>query len=490
MTISRRTLLTTAAATAVVATSLVSRQTANAQSTDGSTHLVRRDVSTLAPDDPVIMNYREAVGQMRALPTSNPLSWEHQATIHFNYCPHGNWFFVPWHRAFIHQFEGIIRKLSGNNDFTLPYWDWTRNPQIPPAFWGTGNPLNHPRSANQTTSMPAEFVGEPVIKEIMEKTGFQQFASFKSSAPYNGTGGGTAQFEGMPHNNVHVTIGQDMVTFMSPRDPIFWLHHCNIDRIWASWNAAGNPNTNDPDLADFVFSASQADRSGMVNPSQFVDPDGNAKEYKVRDMYATGPMGYEYDRLEDAPQTSFIVAARSLAVRNVSRSTVEVALKRTASAGVALSTNLVVTQAQTDAVAVAGRAKHLSRFQSAVVSSLPRIATASLTVRGLKAPKDTATAVRVFLNCDYLTLDTPINDPHYVASAAFFLTGGHGDGGNRNDHGATFVFDLTETIDALQRVGKDLRGNLMPQIIAVNPDGSGAELEIDGELEVNIETMG
>ena len=39
------------------------------------------------------------------------------------------------------------------------------------------------------------------------------------------------------HNTVHRFVGGDMMTSASPNDPVFFLHHCNIDRIWASWQA-------------------------------------------------------------------------------------------------------------------------------------------------------------------------------------------------------------------------------------------------------------
>jgi tyrosinase len=131
----------------------------------------------------------------------------------------------------------------------------------------------------------------------------------------------------------------------------------------------------------------------------------------------------------------------------------------------------------------------LSLIESAGVRSLPQVATAQLKIEGLKAPEDPSTAVRVFLNCDYLSLETPTNDPHYVGSAAFFLARGHGEG-DQSEHGLTYVFDLTETIDALRRAGTDIGSNLVPQVIAINPDGSGAELEIDGKFEITVETLG
>ncbi|WP_438030315.1 tyrosinase family protein [Sorangium sp. So ce233] len=37
------------------------------------------------------------------------------------------------------------------------------------------------------------------------------------------------------HNRVHVWVGGSMAPGTSPDDPIFFLHHCNIDRLWALW---------------------------------------------------------------------------------------------------------------------------------------------------------------------------------------------------------------------------------------------------------------
>ena len=45
------------------------------------------------------------------------------------------------------------------------------------------------------------------------------------------------------HNRVHVWIGGDMSPGTSPNDPLFFLNHCNVDRLWAQWQS-NNPNTN------------------------------------------------------------------------------------------------------------------------------------------------------------------------------------------------------------------------------------------------------
>ena len=42
--------------------------------------------------------------------------------------------------------------------------------------------------------------------------------------------------EQSPHHNlIHGRVGRDMAQMISPNDPIFFLHHCQVDRIWARW---------------------------------------------------------------------------------------------------------------------------------------------------------------------------------------------------------------------------------------------------------------
>jgi tyrosinase len=57
------------------------------------------------------------------------------------------------------------------------------------------------------------------------------------------------QLESAPHNPVHNLIGGEMANMTSPRDPIFYLHHANIDRLWHAWalpDGKGVPGTSNP----------------------------------------------------------------------------------------------------------------------------------------------------------------------------------------------------------------------------------------------------
>ena len=124
--------------------------------------LVRRNVGNLSANDPVIISYRKAIVAMRNrkytdLPGTRELSWVYQAAIHqttltlpismgglgisplpsWNTCTHGDTpFFWPWHRMYLYWFERIVRQLSCDPNWALPYWDWSCPSQrrLPPMF--------------------------------------------------------------------------------------------------------------------------------------------------------------------------------------------------------------------------------------------------------------------------------------------------------------------------------------------------------------------
>src|SRR5207245_1541515 len=82
---------------------------------------VRKDISSLAPNAPDLVNYRKVVDLMHKLPASDPRSWQSQWNIHTANCPHGNWWFLPWHRAYLHYFELCCRDVLQDASFSLPY---------------------------------------------------------------------------------------------------------------------------------------------------------------------------------------------------------------------------------------------------------------------------------------------------------------------------------------------------------------------------------
>lgn len=238
---------------------------------------VRHDVMSLAPDHPVIKSYEKAITAMRALPQSDPRNWTRQAQIHNDFCRHRSWLFFPWHRVYLNAFEQICRELSGDESFTLPYWDWTTHPEVPPIFWDTSTPLYYtPRVATATSSASPSFVGQAVIDPMLDEPNFLLFAGSASA-------GGLV--EQTPHNYIHNFIGGTMSTYMSPLDPLFWLHHNNVERLWVIWNLTRmHPNTNDSAWLQTTF-------------NEFFDRKGNPMSVQVAVTLLYPLFSYRYDNV-------------------------------------------------------------------------------------------------------------------------------------------------------------------------------------------------
>src|SRR5262245_36046174 len=218
---------------------------------------VRRDVTTLKPNDPFFAMYAVAVARMHALPDSDPRSWRNQALIHLNNCKHGTPDFFHWHRHYLVNFESICAELAGRPDFALPYWNWSANagripdpfydlPELNVAHWKDKSDAASPNWASGRT---VTTVG---ARALAKGRGLQDDSSFGgefTEARINAIrrlpdfGLFSGRLEGSPHGMAHVVTGGNsghMSSGLSPLDPIFWLHHCNVDRIWAQWQAAGN----------------------------------------------------------------------------------------------------------------------------------------------------------------------------------------------------------------------------------------------------------
>ena len=189
--------------------------------------------------------FKTGVANMMARPASDPTSWSYQAAMHSTYttptmplwngCMHGSIHFLSWHRLFLYYFERILRAASGSSSLMLPYWNWTADRAMPAPFLDTsaGNPLytsHRYASINGGGLLPASAVA---ITTPLADIGFNAFSG---------------DLEGTPHGAVHVSIGGWMHDVPSAaQDPIFWLHHCNIDRLWEAWIGQGGGRTNPTD---------------------------------------------------------------------------------------------------------------------------------------------------------------------------------------------------------------------------------------------------
>jgi tyrosinase len=270
---------------------------------------VRVDVWTLDETDPILVSYGDAVAAMQAQASIDPTSWAFQAAIHgslsaspspeWNQCRHQSWYFLPWHRMYLYYFERIVRQHvivnGGPSDWALPYWNYDagsgRN-TLPTAFRnptradGSPNPLfvsNRRPGINTGAGLPAA-ITSPAF--AMGRTAFTGTAEFGGGAasPLGQFAGQTGRLEQTPHNDVHVAINGLMGDpDTAAQDPIFWLHHANIDRLWWLWQQQ-HADPTDPLWSGQSFS--------------FVDDDGTAASLPDSGVENTlAQLNYTYDQV-------------------------------------------------------------------------------------------------------------------------------------------------------------------------------------------------
>jgi tyrosinase len=300
----------------------------------------RKDAWKLSSSDETLLWYGRAVAEMRKRPFTDPTSWRFQAAIHdykpeqdplaspddpppsedeqkrfWLKCQHATWFFLPWHRMYLTYFErmvaAIVAQLNGPADWALPYWNYSdsNNPdarRLPPAFRDENLPDGSPNPLyvkERDAGNAGEEVATPrmVSLKCLTESDFEADPMGGSSGfggpgpdPNHDDAGRIGSLEGTPHGSMHNAVGGWMGEFFTAGlDPIFWLHHSNIDRLWQVWRNRDRRHQDPPDASwqttvTFEFN----DGSGGVvalSPSQVVDTTAAPLSYKYEDV--SDPLG-------------------------------------------------------------------------------------------------------------------------------------------------------------------------------------------------------
>ena len=150
---------------------------------------------------------------------------------------HTNARLLPWHRVFLLLFEEALHNY--HPDVCIPYWDWTKPEEQHFPAWLEGvlptvhtptQTINVIRSPGSDASLASLAANTPAA---MAKTNYNDFSS-----PINGI-----------HGGVHIWVGGTMSdASVSPADPVFWLHHANLDRLWWVWYNSPQGNHQNPPL--------------------------------------------------------------------------------------------------------------------------------------------------------------------------------------------------------------------------------------------------
>jgi len=190
--------------------------------------------------------------------------------------------FFPWHRELLYQLELELQKAANDPTLGIPYWDWSVDQSKTAAPWtddfmgGDGNDgavnsgpfagsqnweitlsedgLDHLVRgfglAEDTNTKQLEAPNLPTPAEVSSCLQVMvydhapwnddaQLVSFRNQVEGWYVPPGSATSVGM-HNLVHLWVGGNNGTMLpstSPNDPIFFLHHANVDRLWAVWQA-------------------------------------------------------------------------------------------------------------------------------------------------------------------------------------------------------------------------------------------------------------
>jgi tyrosinase len=198
--------------------------------------------------------------------------------------------FLPWHRLMMILLELNLQRVTGDDSLGLPYWDWAADGDLDPAaqpqaaLWqpdalgGTGSPVADGPFTPDKYRVRIESASSVELRAT--DRGLRRDLGGDSNAPTLPTsddvkatldsdpyddppwnrrpGGLRNRLEGWRpfgmHNKVHVWVGGDMGPASSPNDPVFYLNHCNVDRIWEGWMSRHGrsyepPQSASPDLA-------------------------------------------------------------------------------------------------------------------------------------------------------------------------------------------------------------------------------------------------
>jgi tyrosinase len=456
-----------------------------------------------------------------------PLPTQQLQDLYWNQCQHGSWYFFPWHRGYLMAIEAQLRQdivsVGGPASWALPYWNYFGGAKgaqyvMPPAFAkktlpdGSANALyvtmRYGPDADSKTYIPtaageAAHPGDPnfgygeVTADSMQNnlyTGSDLvtpppgFGGPQSGFAHSGSPHGN--FESNPHDLVHVYAGGGISNTnfglmanpgTAALDPIFYLHHCNIDRMWALWNANGNANP--------------TDTKWLNGPTRkFAMPGAGGKPwyYTPGQVANLSKLDYSYQELVAKPTPA--APAAMLAAR-LTRLGAAPATKKAMAAlkGPVLPKKTELLGASKSALRIQGVA---SETAVKLDTRVRRKAVASLAKASMTAPPD-----KVFLKVenvrgdfDAAALSVYVNLPEkakpgqsqeYLAGtvALFGLDRASAKDGQHAGEGLTFILGISRIIDELHLTNALDADSLRVRIVPSRPLPDDAKITV-GRISV------
>ena len=444
----------------------------------------RRDVWELGSEEdpwhPILEWYARAIAAMQernGTDFSDPTCWRYLAEVHgasilqsdwprgatWNECQHSSWYFLPWHRIYLHYFEQIVRQtvssLGGPDDWALPYWNYSdphrpnarrlspafREPRMPsgksnPLFVSERSQSDPDINGGEAVDLEDVDIGAAMAEKFFTGPTVGGIAGFGGPVTgWNHVGGPVGNLENIPHGMIHMEVGGRqppgwMSSFTTAgRDPIFWLHHANIDRLWKIWLNQGS-RVNPPETR-------------WLDMSFTIGGGASATTLAVRDVLDTTqpPLNYHYTDESPSVLEPAIAAAEAAAG---SPSEEERMPEELVPEMVGASDEGVPLAATSTEVEIAVEAPSGPAFAAATESQRPR--TVYLKVENVRGEELAASSYLVHLGLPPGANAAEYEDRRLGKVSMFGVLEASQSDEEHSGSGLTFSFDITGVFERLQ----------------------------------------
>jgi hypothetical protein len=364
-------------------------------------------------------------------------------------CQHGTPWFYAWHRLYLYYFERTLQVAAGDDTLRLPYWDYTNTAYLgmPVEFTSPTyvddkgktqpNPLYEPRRLPGWKA-PASLALDGTDTDIDDALGIDSF--FDTTSNGKPVPGYQSTIENAPHGYVHCAVMDCPAVVMgavpySSNDPIFWLHHCNIDRTWTCWTSiSGHNNPTQSWFRNKKFS--------------YVNEKGVKVTKAVSSLFSGSLIDYVYEQpancaRNEAPPPAAVEAVQmtpaqvQTAKANLAKPLVLSTKKKVALSAASVHTELAVAEDTSS--------KRTARTLAMAAETPQLPVVANLVLRGIHWGMPPRSMIRVYI----ARKDDPAQRV-YVGAITFFVSPTRH---NHDTHTLNRMFDITEELRQLGLTG-------------------------------------
>ncbi len=243
---------------------------------------------------------------------------------------HGGPAFLAWHREYLRRYELALETVDPR--VTLPYWDWTLGAQWAQREMFTEQRLGSGALESGNVVWEVHENLRPDISDTRPTPKARLWRDLRVNSPLPNAAQVRAvllletfrQFRSSLeaiHGSGHGWVGGDMRYMTSPNDPVFFMHHAQVDRLWAIWQREhpgyehygdGEPDVTPESLTqghrldDYMWpwdggaATPSGQQSGLdvAEAAKLIPTEATTDLVRPRDVLDTEALGYVYDGVD------------------------------------------------------------------------------------------------------------------------------------------------------------------------------------------------